>query len=77
MAAMAILIFASARVHYRQGTIRMDIWCRWISGLVVGSIARAYLVSAPSGWILEKYLLLFLMALVILMLISPYLPPQG
>lgn len=74
MAAMAILIFASARVHYRQGTIRMDIWCRWISGLVVGALLGPTLVSALSGWILEKVFGYFLMALVILMLISPYLP---
>ncbi len=74
MAAMAMLIFASARVHYRQGTMRVDIWRRWVSGLAVGALLGPMFVSLLSGLVLEKVFGYFLMTLVMLMLVGPYLP---
>lgn len=56
---------ASVIAHYRQQSIRWDIWRRWIPGLSLGALSATYLLSMISRTYLSIFFAIFLMIVAI------------
>jgi len=64
----------SAYSHQRKGSVRWDIWQRWIVGLMVGSLIGAYLMTLLNVIWLKNAFAFFLVLVVIKLLAEHHLP---
>lgn len=73
---MAILLtsIASARAHQKKGSLRWDIWKRWVVGLCLGSMMGAWLVTILSAIWLRDFFAIFLLCVVVKLVIDHRLP---
>ena len=73
---MAILFtsVSSAYSHYRKGSLRVDIWRKWVVGLCMGAIIGAVLAAWLNATELRFLFAFFLLGVVIKMLVGKWLP---
>jgi uncharacterized membrane protein YfcA len=64
----------SAYSHQRKGSVRWDIWQRWIVGLMVGSLLGTYLMTLLNIMWLKNLFAFFLLVVVFKLLAEHWLP---
>lgn len=65
---------SSARSHHFKGSVRWDIWRKWVLGLCLGAILGAILVVLLNAMELRFLFSLFLLGVVIKLLAGKWLP---
>lgn len=74
LVAILLTSLMSAYAHQRKGSVRWDIWQRWIVGLMVGSLIGSYLMTLLNVVWLKNAFAFFLLLMVIKLLAKDHLP---
>lgn len=74
LAIMVLTTVSSARAHYRKGSIRIDIWKKWIIGLIFGAVLGAFIASLLKSSALEMIFSVFLFLISIKLALGSKLP---
>lgn len=74
LAVMIFTTFSSARAHYKRGSVRMDIWQKWILGLIVGAVLGAFIASLTPSQVLEIIFAVFLFLIALKLALGSRLP---
>jgi len=73
---MAILFTSAGSTlsHHRKGSLRWDIWKKWVVGLCIGAVIGAILAALLSAAKLKFLFAFFLLAIVVKLLAGKWLP---
>ena len=74
LAVMVLTTFSSARAHYKRGSVRIDIWRKWIGGLVVGAMVGAFVATRLPSHSLKMIFAVFLLFITIKLVMGSRLP---
>ncbi len=74
LVSILLVSLTSAYVHQRKGSVRWDIWQRWVIGLMVGSLIGAYFMTILNVVWLRNLFAMFLLFVVLKILFEKRLP---
>ncbi|MES2204215.1 MAG: sulfite exporter TauE/SafE family protein [Pseudomonadota bacterium] len=74
LVSILLVSLTSAYAHQRKGSVRWDIWQRWVVGLMVGSLIGSYCMTILNVVWLRNLFAVFLLLVVLKLLIEHRLP---